>query len=363
MLYYPGFHPNVTWLRSVLLFTDEVKRIVPTDYPTDDPVPLKSMRDSIDGCLVNLPPAAVDVSPNPDELYRLDRAFRLLQESPTPALEKREKFQVLITKEGNFSFPGFDLMADDKIADEVRQLIKKYRLEGTSQTKLTKALSSRAGTIVATNASHLILSLVADRMARRYGLNTLTDKSREYAFTALNGLDIPFLPPSNSAEGLLTAAFASVLIPEDIGRLQVDDYRILRDTYSELRAAVRNFVVESNAYCGLDKIHDLAVLQQRVVEAASNVQKEYEAFRKSRFARRIGKWTPFVIGGLLPLLGQFDLIPRDLTWILTPGGFAFKILEKVQLKSVTVRDRVFSLCTSLDYNVKALLPDGTLTRV
>jgi replication-associated recombination protein RarA len=34
---YPEFEPNHTWLRKMLLFVDEVHRIVPRDYPLMTP--------------------------------------------------------------------------------------------------------------------------------------------------------------------------------------------------------------------------------------------------------------------------------------------------------------------------------------
>src|SRR5207249_3995355 len=37
LIYYPDLHPPVGWLRSVLLLTDEVRRIVPDDVVTNDP--------------------------------------------------------------------------------------------------------------------------------------------------------------------------------------------------------------------------------------------------------------------------------------------------------------------------------------
>jgi len=358
MLYYPDFHPAITWLRSVLLVTDEVNRIVPTEFPTDDPPALAEMRDAIDGCLINLPPTAIDISPTGDELVRLDRAFASLQRKP-PRSERGNAFEIVIHRDGAISFPGYTLLADAKIADEVRSLLQRHHLQGDAQTAHARALHSRAETVVRRDASYLILSLVADRMARRHGLNTLTDRPLEYAFNALNGLDIPFAKPAHAAEGLLTAAFASVLIRAVIATIRLDDYRILRDGYSDLRAAIRRFVLESNAYCGLQNIGDLALLQERVVKAASEVQREYQKFRKSRFARRIVDWTPFVIGGLLPLLADLGLVPKEFAWSITTAGFGFKLLQKVRQNPNMVRDRLFSLCTSLDYNVKALLPTGS----
>ena len=194
-------------------------------------------------------------------------------------------------------------------------------------------------------------------MAQRHGLNTLTDRRLEYAFNALNGLDIPFHTPINSVDGLLTAALASVLIPKNIGKISLRDYKIFREDYSDLRAAIRTFIVEANTYCGFSSIHDSTILRKRVLEAASEVQKEYRRFAKSRLKRGIVEWSPFVLGGLIQLAADFDFIPKELAWTVTTTGFALKALEKARQNRNATRNRVFSLCTSLDYNVKALLPD------
>src|SRR6476660_6944484 len=89
LLYYPDFHPKLQWLRSILLVSDEVKRIVPAEFPTHDPEPLTEMIGEVEGCLASVPPLDVEITPSWDELERLERAFGQISKVPAAGSTSR----------------------------------------------------------------------------------------------------------------------------------------------------------------------------------------------------------------------------------------------------------------------------------
>src|SRR5581483_4837485 len=78
VLYYPDFSPASTWLRRVLMLSDKVIRIVPSDVTPEDSRDLLRLQDAIPGCLTAVAPDQEDVAIEPGEQYRLRHAFELL---------------------------------------------------------------------------------------------------------------------------------------------------------------------------------------------------------------------------------------------------------------------------------------------
>jgi hypothetical protein len=190
-------------------------------------------------------------------------------------------------------------------------------------------------------------------MARRQGFTTITDRPLDYALNALNGLDV--VAPANVSEGLLTAAFATVLVPGDVVNLRLNDYRILRESYAGLRASVARFVQQSNEWCRLDRIEDPHLLEQRLAEVASSLRVEFDDFRKTRFARSIAKWTPFSLGGLLPVIGAYQGLSQEWAWSIAGASFVLNLLDRICFRPASAKEKVFSISTTLDYDIKALL--------
>jgi hypothetical protein len=352
LLYYPDFHPRLEWLRSILLVTDEVKRIVPADFATDDPEPLKEMIGEVEGCLGSVPPSEVEITPSWDELQRLERAFHEVSKYPAVGSTAGE-FTLVIGPHGQWSFPGFTFMADRKISDAVRHALHRTGMIGTRQQRVYAEHLPANSTVVRLEACYLILSLVADHMARRQGFTTITDRPLDYTLNALNGLKV--VAPTNLSEGLLTSAFATVLIPAEVVNLRLNDYRILRESYAGLRASVTRFVQQSNEWCRLDRIEDPHFLEQRLAEAASSLRVEFDHFRKTRFARSIAKWTPFSLGGLLTVVGAYQGLSQEWAWSMAGASFGFNLLDRICFRAASAKEKVFSIATTLDYDIKALL--------
>jgi hypothetical protein len=325
-------------------------RIVPDDVPTNDPKPLAEMIDQVEGCLVAIAPGPQDIEPTSEELRRLDKAFTVITQRNSG---HKSRFEMLIGPHGDFSFSGFTFLFDPKIADSVRSSLGEHNLLGKHQQKIAKGLGSATATVVRKDAAALILSLIADHLARRNGLSTITDQPLEHLMTALNGLSIPVYQSQTSAEGMLTAAFASVLIPSDIASLRIEDYRIFRSSYADIRTVMTEFVHRISDFGRFDRIGDVNVLQSRVNSAAQNLAKELEKYKKTTFAKRVAHWVPLVISSLLRVVIR-ECDPSPALDVGTEIGLKF--LEKVPMGQKSSQDHILRLATDLEHNVKALLP-------
>src|SRR5215467_4127458 len=78
VLYYPDFSPASDWLRRVLMLSDTVIRIVPSDVTPDDSEGLLRLQDAIPGCLIAEAPEEGDIAIEPGDEARLRKAFALL---------------------------------------------------------------------------------------------------------------------------------------------------------------------------------------------------------------------------------------------------------------------------------------------
>src|SRR5262245_49455340 len=85
---YPDFEPDHIWLRQILLFVDEVHRIVPDDLKLNDSDDLKRLMEQCDGAVQRCSPKPYVGNPFPQaELFgkALDEAsFRRVAEAERP---------------------------------------------------------------------------------------------------------------------------------------------------------------------------------------------------------------------------------------------------------------------------------------
>ena len=65
VLYYPDFSPPPEWLRRVLLLSDNVVRIVPSDVTPEDAEDLRRLQDVIPDCLTAIAPEDSDIAIEP----------------------------------------------------------------------------------------------------------------------------------------------------------------------------------------------------------------------------------------------------------------------------------------------------------
>jgi len=126
LLYYPNFHPNAGWLRRVLLLSDSVARIVPTDVNIVDPEGLRMLQDSIPGCLKTISPETRDVAIEMYNMPRLAKSFAILARSRKK--RSRKEIRITIAKDGSISIAGHVFLHNAKISPKIHEQLDRNGL-------------------------------------------------------------------------------------------------------------------------------------------------------------------------------------------------------------------------------------------
>jgi hypothetical protein len=342
VLYYPDFHPNVVWLRRVLLLTDQVTRIVPTDVKLNDTEKLLELQDSIPGCLSAISPKEDDIAIERGSLPRLTKAFSFLGRSQRRKTTQR-KIVIEISNNGSISIAGHVFLHNAKISPVVNEQLRRNGLV----IRDLDNLSEEGFIVVDRTAADLILSGIAENISRRTGLDAITDKPISFTLNALNELGLEGALGSGGAEGALLASLTSILIPAEVATLKVAEYRDLRNAYQPIREAFKELTADLARINRLNRIHDPNLLSDEVEGTAREFVKEYQTYRKSRYARSFKEWTPLYVGGLLTMIG---------TVVAPPVGFGIagaSLFIQIVQKAFEVpgthrgRHRVFNMVAGL----------------
>jgi len=80
VLYYPKFEPPQKWLRSTLLFFDQIQRIIPIDARHVDSEPTQRLIDAMPAAFQIISPADDDKFFDDLNFTRLEKAFALIQD-------------------------------------------------------------------------------------------------------------------------------------------------------------------------------------------------------------------------------------------------------------------------------------------
>lgn len=297
ILYYPHYQPTSKWLRSMLLLTDQIERIVPKDADPEDDDSIKELIQSIPGCLISRPPEQYDIDFDHLTLDRLRCAFRIIKQQVDTAKEGR--VEIVIGPAGSISIDGHTFLHRAKMAPQVRELLEDEGLLLPFLEDYAESIGAEKYLPVPSEASNLVLSCIADRIARREGLDTATDENLPFATSTLNSLQVSVGAPAGSVEGALLSAVAAISIPEEISNLRIADYSELRESYTSIRNAFQSYITEISAINRLYRIEDPRVFAQRIASVAEQIEKESSTYKKSKFSRRFKSWAPFSVGSIL----------------------------------------------------------------
>jgi hypothetical protein len=126
VLYYPTFAPPLDWLRSYLLFFDEVRTIVPEDV-TFNP------SENMSRVLELMPEAFSTIVPDPDDILvddvnvvRLEKAFREI--AAREANSERKEITIEVNDEGGLQIVGYVFQHHSKTSGRIRELLDEYEL-------------------------------------------------------------------------------------------------------------------------------------------------------------------------------------------------------------------------------------------
>jgi hypothetical protein len=345
LLYYPDFQPDPDWLKKVLLLADRVTRIVPTDVKLDDPDELLRLQSHIPDCLSSIAPREDDIALDSQNLPRLKKAFAFLGQSNEMTPDRKVTIQI---SGGTVSFEGHTFLHASKISPEIEEALKR---NGLMLDAFQDDFADRGFYIVNETASDLILCGIAERMSRRTGLDAITDKPLPYALAALNGLDIEPRDSLNGAEGALLSSLAGMLIPSEVAVLAPDQYRDLREAYTPIRATFKELTATLSRINRLDNIGDPDELRNQIDVTAREFLREYERFRKTRYAAIFRDWMPFCVGGVLSVAAA-AVSPTYAVGIVG-ASVVFSAIDRVRQSRDFdhSRNRVFSMLTGLSNDI------------
>lgn len=340
LLYYPLFEPKPTWLRSILLFVDQVERIIPAKAGHTDSPQTRILRETISpDPLPPIEPVEQDLWINQSDLKLMMGAFELI------ASKQRAKRAVDLP-------PKYDFVHKAKIPYEVKCLLKKHKLvRDSAKHGNDQGMRKRGFMHVQRDAGSLILSYIADRMARRKGLDAITDFSLGFSVNALENQGIHFARPAGVAEGYLLSSIVSCEIPAGLRHLSIDSYLDLRNSFAEIRDAFKRLTAELVVINRLQRIEDTGVFQERIQSTADDFVRRCDKYRRSRFAKKIGRWVPLSMGNII---GTVAALGGPLTAI---GGRVAQLSTQVIDKKINppssdpVAERTFQMLCSLQHDI------------
>jgi hypothetical protein len=298
VLYYPHFQPRSRWLLSILLLTDQVDRIVPLDADPDDPDFIKELVQEVPGVFVSKSPKTEDIDLDNLTLRRLKQAFRYIRKQSFQGNKRQIRLSV---QRGTLEIEGHTFLHQAKVAPVLRELLIEEGMLDPSLEMMTSAVGIQNYYPVPEQASNLILSCIADKIARREGLDTVTDEELDFTMTSTDCHNVALGRPTGSADGALISAIARVTIPQEIEFLDIRAYKDLRESYAAIREAFKGYVTEISAVERLGRIEDAGVLSDKINGSAEKIRRECDAYTKSAYARRFKSWAPFAVWSMLTI--------------------------------------------------------------
>jgi len=349
VLYYPSFQPPEPWLRSILLLADEVTRIVPADVDPQDPPGILAIASAVPDCLTTVAPTTVDVTPQGTNLSRLDKAFELIGRGKPR--NRKTLVTISISPGGATSVVGHVFLHETKVSREIKRLLRHHHLLDDDVTEMSQSLSASGYLVVDKKASNLILSTVADKVARRIGLDAITDEPFFFDVNVVNGFGLHPDAFPGVAEGGLLGSMATVLVPREISALSVTRYQELRNSYSELREAFKRVITELSAIHRLGRIQSMGDVSTRVQVIAQDFLTEFQRYKRTRYARAFRAWAPLCVGGVLSAVSS--LVSPPVAVAIAGSSLAIQIVER-HLDASAISpptDRVFQLLSGLERDI------------
>jgi hypothetical protein len=213
------------------------------------------------------------------------------------------------------------------VAPRVRDLLIEEGMLLPSLEEVTRSVGVENVHPIPEQASNLILSCIADRIARREGLDTVTDKELDFTMTSLDSFGVSVGCPEGSVEGSLLSAIATVSIPQEVDKMGIQTYKDLRESYTPIREAFKEYVTHVAAVNRLGRIEDRKVLSERIAAAAEQIRAESEKYSHATYARRFKGWAPFAVCSMLSVGAAFANPAYGVAFAV--GTVSLELLKKV----------------------------------
>jgi hypothetical protein len=312
-LYYPSWNPPVRWLRSMLLFFDQIQVIRPAEV--DDPQYHAANQAVFD----LIPDAFGEIRRRHYEMELAPRNKKVLTSvldyiASSQARGNNRQFVIKISPDGNnISVPGYSFLHVSKLNLWMREQLERRSLILTAAEPIFRsAFGTQGFLIVERHACDLILALLADYYGQEHRLVTITDGGVGYIANALN---VEPLRRRNLSASNLASAIIRLEIPEKIETLKASDYVSLRERYEELRELFQHVVRQLCDDYHLAEIRNKKQFDAAVHEATQDFCAETDRLRRMEWARRVKRWTVMGLG----VLSSFCSLDAGVTVVLGVG--------------------------------------------
>lgn len=311
VLYYPGFNPSKSWLRGMLLLSDQVVRIIPEDADHEDPEYVSRLADALPGSVQRISPTFEDTLIDNINIDRLERALHIASRGIDP-----RRLSITIGRHATTSIEGYTFLHLSKLSEDVKQLLERspvvHRWDSESRYLITpKAISG------------LILSYVANQISRRTGLHTVTNQPLPFTVSALDALNVTRV---GAVHGALFSGILKLQIPSGISHLDDDVYLALHERYRGIRKQLRRVIANISQEANLEAIEDPTELRARVSEELKQFVEEGERLRQDRWMDRFRTYIPLSIATLISLCAEFAEA-REVAVGSALGGFVIQLVQ------------------------------------
>jgi len=228
-------------------------------------------------------------------------ACRRLLDLYARARPEEKKIATIIANNGSFSIGGHVLLHRGKVANKVKDLLIEEQMLRPFLEEIVGHVGADDYLPVPAQASNLILSCIADKIASREGIDTVTDEELDFAATSMNSLSVPVQNSGSRVEGALLSAVAAISIPEAIDDLTIADFSELRESYAPIRAAFQKYLTDLSSINRLGRISDQEILIQRIGTTAQEITRECDEYAKLKYTKRFKRWAPFAAGSLISI--------------------------------------------------------------
>ncbi len=308
VLYYPEFEPPEIWLRNYLLFYDKINTIIPDEVKTPFSDDISKFLEILPKTIEGIPPRHKEIDIDDNNLTILGRAFETIKNQKT----NQEAPIIMAFPRGGIGIGGnYFAMHNTKFSDRVTSMLEDYHLFWEGQEKFLKYMEKNGiniplmheSKIVDKDAGHLIMSIIANNIARNYGLNSITYKQLDFTVNELISLK---LQQRHTGKSHLISSMIRCEVPADITKLSLEQYKEIRESYSDIKDEFHNTLSELNSKYNIEQIEDPQILNKKVREVTQEFNKKFEDYKQKQLRRRIRKWAPIYISSFCVSTGQLS---------------------------------------------------------
>jgi len=288
-IYHPKFEPPEQWLRSMLLFYDTVHSIVPDSAEYRMSPGIVDLNEKATDAFVPLAPTSEDLQYDWDGYKALGAVLREL-----PADEEARSRADFDREEGapRLDFGRGVQVHHDKMGEMLVHDLVEYGLAQRREDSDWITVDRRV--------ADLVLSMLADRMARNRpgGIYTCSDRETSFAVAAKSDLEHG---GNWRPEATLASAILQVEIPEGLVALSTEDYLDLRKRYEDKREIFRLAMQELESLYLDESFQSPEDFQARLKAIVGDFGKEMDKLRQQRAMRRVQRWGPVALGAIVSL--------------------------------------------------------------